>query len=43
MLVIVKCEKCGHKNAELLPLEISEEDWRRTREKYGEMITERMG
>jgi len=36
----VKCEECGHENAELIPLEINEEEWRKTQEKYGEMVVE---
>ena len=37
--MIVKCEECGHENAKLIPLEIREENWRKTHEKYGEMIS----
>jgi hypothetical protein len=37
--ITVKC-KCGEEIATLVPLEISEADWRKTREKYGEMIIE---
>ena len=42
IVVIMKCEHCGTETSKIIPLEISESDWLRTQEKYGEMITERI-
>ncbi|HOI70782.1 MAG TPA: hypothetical protein PLC38_00685 [Methanobacterium sp.] len=40
MCITVKCEECGHDNAQLLPLEISKENWMKTQKMHGEMVIE---
>lgn len=36
----IKCKECGNEQATLIPLVISNDDWIKTLEKYGEMIFE---
>jgi hypothetical protein len=40
LCIIVKCEECGKEHPQLIPLVISEKDWRKTQELHGEMISE---
>ncbi|TMS41335.1 MAG: hypothetical protein FGO69_08760 [Methanobacterium sp.] len=37
--ITINCEECGKEHSQLKPLVISEEDWRKTQELHGEMIT----
>lgn len=43
LVVTIKCEYCGEETSELIPLVISDEDWRETQKKYGkELITHKL-
>lgn len=42
IVIIVKCVECGNEHSHFVPLVINEEDWRKTKEIHGEMVTEKI-
>ncbi|TMS40435.1 MAG: hypothetical protein FGO69_10980 [Methanobacterium sp.] len=43
IIVVIKCEHCGKETKKIIPLIISDEDWRRTQKEYGEELITHIG